>query len=620
MGEARHHRGGSRGYRTLLARLWHHLGRRHRLQFVLLLGLMLVNAAAEVVSLGLLLPFLAALTAPERVMTHPVAANLMATTGVDSRQELVLALTLVFVAAVLMSAAVRMLLLWATTRFSLTAGVALSCETYRKTLYQPYLVHVARNSSGVISGLTYKINTVVFGVITPVLVLASSAVLLVAIVATLIAVDPLVAVAAATTLGIAYGAVTWFSVDRGLIFSWQPRKRLARNSRRISDGQTQLLKTLQDGLGGIRDVVLDGTQPVYCDIYRQADVPLRTAQCNNTFISQSPRFGMEAIGMVLIAGLAYALSLRPGGIASALPVLGALALGAQRLLPALQQAYSAWQSIAGNRDSLADVVELLDQPVADELMAAPPAPLQLEREIRFDGVRFRYSPESPWVLEDIDLVIPKGSRVGFVGSTGSGKSTLLDLLMGLLVPAEGALRIDGRAIEGQLLRAWQRTIAHVPQSIYLADATVAENIAFGVPRDQIDMQRVRRAAEQAQIATFIESTPEGYEATVGERGVRLSGGQRQRIGIARAMYKQASVLVLDEATSALDTATERSIMQTIDRLDRSLTILMIAHRLTTVQGCDMIVELEQGRVVATGTYDQLVERSASFRRLVAVSV
>ena len=609
MGEARHHRGGPRGYRTLLARLWHHLGRRHRLQFVLLLGLMLVNAAAEVVSLGLLLPFLAALTAPERVMTHPVAANLMATTGVDSRQDLVLALTLVFVAAVLMSAAVRMLLLWATTRFSLTAGVALSCETYRKTLYQPYLVHVARNSSGVISGLTYKINTVVFGVITPVLVLASSAVLLVAIVATLIAVDPLVAVAAATTLGIAYGTVTWLT-----------RKRLARNSRRISDGQTQLLKTLQDGLGGIRDVVLDGTQPVYCEIYRQADVPLRTAQCNNTFISQSPRFGMEAIGMVLIAGLAYALSLRPGGIASALPVLGALALGAQRLLPALQQAYSAWQSIAGNRDSLADVVELLDQPVADELMAAPPAPLQLEQEIRFDGVRFRYSQGAPWVLEDIDLVIPKGSRVGFVGSTGSGKSTLLDVLMGLLVPAAGTLRIDGRAIEGQLLRAWQRTIAHVPQSIYLADATVAENIAFGVPRGQIDMQRVRRAAEQAQIATFIESTPEGYQATVGERGVRLSGGQRQRIGIARALYKQASVLVLDEATSALDTATERSIMQTIDRLDRSLTILMIAHRLTTVQGCDIIVELEQGRVVATGTYDQLVERSASFRRMVAVSV
>ena len=589
----------------MLARLWHHLGRRHRVQFFMLLVLMLVNAAAEVVSLGLLLPFLGVLTAPARVIGHPLVADAMAKWGVVSSDDLVLPLTVAFVAAVLVSAAIRMLLLWATTRFSLTAGVALSCETYRKTLYQPYLVHVARNSSGVISGLTYKINTVVFGVITPVLVLISSVVLLVAIVTTLIAVDPTVALAAAATLGTAYGAITWVT-----------RKRLARNSQRISDGQTQLVKTLQDGLGGIRDVLLDGTQPVYCEIYRQADQPLRQAQCNNTFISQSPRFVIEALGMVMIAGLAYALSFRPGGIATALPVLGALALGAQRLLPALQQTYSSWQSIAGNRDSLADVVELLDQTVAPELSGPPPAPLQLKREIKFQGVRFRYSQSSPWVLAGIDLSIPKGSRVGFVGSTGSGKSTTLDMLMGLVAPDEGRLLVDGKVIEGPLVRAWQRTIAHVPQSIYLADATLAENIAFGVPRESIDMQRVRRAAEQAQIADFIDENPFGYDAEVGERGMRLSGGQRQRIGIARALYKQASVLVLDEATSALDTATEQSVMRTIDSLDRDLTILMIAHRLTTVQRCDMIVQLERGQVLAIGTYDELIQRSASFRDLV----
>ena len=596
------------GYRFLLGRLWHYLGRRHQLQFFLLLALMLVNAVAEVVSLGLLLPFLGALTAPERVAAQPLVAAFMSRLGMASAEDLVLPLTLAFIAAVLVSAAVRMLLLWATTRFSLTSGVGLSCETYRKTLYQPYLVHVARNSSGVISGLTFKINTVVFGVITPMLVLVSSTVLIVAIVSALIAVDPSVALAAAATLGTAYGAVTWMT-----------RKRLARNSQRISDGQTQLLKTLQDGLGGIRDVVLDGTQPVYCEIYREADLPLRRAQCNNTFISQSPRFAMEAIGMVLIAGLACALSMQPGGLASALPVLGALALGAQRLLPALQQAYSAWQSIAGNRDSLADVVELLDQTVPLELSGPPPEPLQLRGEIRFQGVRFRYPGASPWVLDGIDLVIRKGTRVGFVGSTGSGKSTTLDMLMGLLVADEGQLLVDGWAIEGSLVRAWQRSIAHVPQSIYLADATLAENIAFGVPREAIDMQRVRKAAEQAQIAGFIEAGPAGYEAKVGERGVRLSGGQRQRIGIARALYKQASVLVLDEATSALDTATEQSVMHTINGLDRDLTILMIAHRLTTVQGCDMIVELERGKVVATGTYDELVHSSASFRRMVSLS-
>jgi ABC-type multidrug transport system fused ATPase/permease subunit len=598
----------NRGFGELMLRLWHHLGPRHHTQFFLLLGLMLVSAVAEVVSLGALLPFLGILTAPERVLRYPLVAAGMAKWGIVSVQGLVLPITIAFVVAIAVSAAIRMLLLWATTQFTLTAGVELSCETYRKTLYQPYLVHVARNSSGVISGLTYKINSVVFGVMMQLLVLISSALLLVAIIATLIVIDPAVAMIAAATLGLSYGLITWMT-----------RQRLTRNSLRIASGQTQLIKTLQDGLGGIRDVLLDGTQPVYCDIYRQADLPLRRAQCHNTFISQSPRFVMEALGMVLIAVLAYGLSRQTGGIASSLPVLGALALGAQRLLPALQQAYSAWQSIAGNHASLADVVELLDQQMPKELLQPAAAPLHFRDNIRFDAVRFRYADNGPWVLDGLDLTIPKGARVGFVGTTGSGKSTALDLLMGLLQPSEGRLLVDGQAVRGNLVRAWQGTIAHVPQSIYLADTTLAENIAFGVPRAMIDLQRVAQAARQAQIAQFIEAKPEGYEAHVGERGIRLSGGQRQRIGIARALYKQASVLVFDEATSALDTATEQSVMNTIDNLDRQLTILMIAHRLTTVQHCDMIVQLEHGRVVAIGTYQELLQDSPSFREMVALA-
>jgi ATP-binding cassette subfamily B protein len=328
---------------------------------------------------------------------------------------------------------------------------------------------------------------------------------------------------------------------------------------------------------------------------------------------------MEALGMVMIAALAYALSQRPGGIASAVPVLGALALGAQRLLPALQQAYSAWQSIAGNRDSLADVIDLLDQDVPAELLQPAPPPLPFRDEIRFDGVRFRYNLATPWVLDGLTLRIAKGSRIGFVGSTGSGKSTTLDLLMGLLTPTEGSISVDGVVLDEASVRAWQQSIAHVPQSIYLADASLAENIAFGVPAAGIDRERVRRAARQAQIQEFIESGPEGYDAQVGERGVRLSGGQRQRIGIARALYKNASVLVFDEATSALDNATEQSVMATIDSLDRGLTILLIAHRLTTVRHCDQIVLLEHGQVMAVGSYDQLLEHSASFRNMVKIS-
>jgi ATP-binding cassette subfamily B protein len=264
---------------------------------------------------------------------------------------------------------------------------------------------------------------------------------------------------------------------------------------------------------------------------------------------------------------------------------------------------------------LADTIELLDQPLPVELMRPAPSPLHFQDAIRFNAVRFRYTTDSPWVLDSLNLTIPKGARIGLVGATGSGKSTALDLLMGLLIPTEGELLVDGEPLQGDRVRAWQRTIAHVPQSIFLADTTVAENIAFGVPRDDIDLQRVNEAARQAQIADFIESRPEGYGAFVGERGIRLSGGQRQRIGIARALYKRASVLVFDEATSALDNVTEQSVMDAIEGLNRDLTILLIAHRLTTVRRCHTIIELDHGRVVAQGSYQQLLERSQSFRQM-----
>jgi ATP-binding cassette subfamily B protein len=228
-----------------------------------------------------------------------------------------------------------------------------------------------------------------------------------------------------------------------------------------------------------------------------------------------------------------------------------------------------------------------------------------------DNVHFRYSDEGPWVLEGVSLSIQKGARIGFVGPTGSGKSTAIDLLMGLLSPSNGTLLVDGEPIEGSRVKAWQRTIAHVPQNIYLADSTIAENIAFGVPQNEIHMDRVKQAAHQAQIADFIKSSVDGYDAFVGERGIRLSGGQRQRIGIARAFYKQANVLVFDEATSSLDNTTEKSIMDSIDDLSSDLTIIIIAHRLSTVKGCDVIVELENGKVVAQGSYEQIIEKSSS---------
>jgi ABC-type multidrug transport system fused ATPase/permease subunit len=573
----------------------------------MLLGLMLVSALLEVVSLGAVVPFLGILTAPDLLFNHPIVADVSLSLGITSADQLVLPLTGVFATAVLIAGSIRILLLWASTQLGFAAGADLSLEVYRRTLYQPYRVHLARNSSEVISGITSKVGSAI-SVLQSLLMLVSSTVLLAAITLALIAIDPLAASTAAFGFGASYAFITWIS-----------RRRLHRNSQRIAQEQTQVVKALQEGLGGIRDVLLDGTQPVYCDSYRRADQPLRLAQGNNSVISQSPRYIMEALGMALIAGLAYFLSLRAGGIATALPVLGALALGAQRLLPALQQIYNAWASIAGNHASLIDTIVLLDQPLPTQLLEPDPAPLPLKEAICFDSVRFRYTNDGPWVLDGLNLIIPKGARVGFVGRTGSGKSTTLDLLMGLLMPSEGELLVDGQPISGNRLRAWQLSIAHVPQSIFMADTTLAENIAFGVPRDAIDLDRVKKAARQAQIADFIESSSEGYQAYVGERGIRLSGGQRQRIGIARALYKQVSVLVFDEATSALDNSTEQSVMDAIEGLNRNLTILMIAHRMTTVRRCDFIVEVDQGRVIAKGTYDELLQSSLNFHSMATLA-
>jgi ABC-type bacteriocin/lantibiotic exporter with double-glycine peptidase domain len=322
---------------------------------------------------------------------------------------------------------------------------------------------------------------------------------------------------------------------------------------------------------------------------------------------------MEALGMVLIATFAYALSPQPGGVGAALPILGALALGAQRLLPLLQQLYGNWTFVAGSQAALIDVLDLLEQPLPDDANQPTSAPLEFRDEIHFDNLHFQYGSEGPWVLSGINLTIPKGARIGFVGSTGSGKSTALDLLMSLLEPTQGRILVDGQPISGKHRRAWQRAIAHVPQSIYLADASIAENIAFGVPPDQIDLDRVRQAANQAQIAEFIEGRPEGYSAIVGERGIRLSGGQRQRIGIARALYKQATVLIFDEATSALDSSTEEAVMSAIESLNRDLTILIIAHRITTLRHSDLIVQLERGKIILQGSYEQFVESNPSFQ-------
>jgi ATP-binding cassette subfamily B protein len=285
-----------------------------------------------------------------------------------------------------------------------------------------------------------------------------------------------------------------------------------------------------------------------------------------------------------------------------------LALGAQRLLPVLQQAYGSWTGIRSGQTSLQDTLALLDQPLPNYADQPVSEQLPFHKQINLKQINFRYSPETPVVLKNLNITITKGSRIGFIGTTGSGKSTLLDIIMGLLQPTNGSLIIDDQTVTTENHRGWQTHIAHVPQAIFLADSTIEENIAFGIPKEQIDHARIRQAAQQAQIADIIETWPKQYQTFVGERGIRLSGGQRQRIGIARALYKKADVIIFDEATSALDNDTEQAVMQAIESLSVDLTILIIAHRLTTLKNCTQIIELGNGNIMRVGSYNDIISK------------
>ncbi|MDA9285262.1 ABC transporter ATP-binding protein/permease [Pseudomonadales bacterium] len=576
-------------------RLWKHIALRRRVQFALLFVLMLFTSVSEVVSIGAVLPFLSVLTAPELVYDYALAQILIKALDIDSPNQLILPITICFSIAAIFSGVMRLCLLWAQTRISHAVGAELSISIYRRTLYQPYSVHVSRNSSEVIAAISAKASSIVNYMIMPVLTILNATMMLFAVLMALFYIDPVVASTAILGFGLIYATVIVAT-----------KKRLAADSDRFNKEQNQVFKALQEGLGGIRDVLIDGTQEVYCRIYKDADLPLRRAIANIAIISGSPRYASEALGMVLIAGLAYSISIQAGGITSSIPILGALALGAQRMLPVLQQIYAGWTSIRGGNSTLVEALDLLDQPIPAFADQPKPTPIPFRSEICLDRIGFKYSIGGPQVVDDLSLIIKKGMRVGFIGVTGSGKSTLLDIVMGLIPPTTGELKIDGCPITDENNRSWQSRIAHVPQSVFLSDASIAENIAFGVAPEDIDLTRVREAAQRAQISESIESWSDRYSTMVGERGIRLSGGQRQRIGIARALYKNSDVIVFDEATSALDTVTEQAVMDAIDTLNSDLTILIVAHRLSTLKKCDLIVEVASGKIRRVGNYEEII--------------
>lgn len=568
-----------------LRQLLGHLSVRRRRQFALLIALMMVSAIAEVVNIGALLPFLAVLASPDVAFSNGTVRAVADFLGIDDARGLLLPMTLCFVTMAVLAGLIRLLLLRMTTRLIFLSGHDLSVEMYRRTLLQPYSVHAMRNTSEIVSALTVKANSIMFDILLPTALIVNALVVVVFLTGTLLYIDFLVATVTASVFVVAYLLIAAFS-----------HRKLRANGQVIADQQTKGIKLLQEGLGGIRDVLLDGLQQIYVDHYEVVDRSLRRAQGDNLFFGGSPRYLMEVVGIAAIAGLAYIVSIQ-GGITAALPTIGALALGVQRLLPAFQQGYNSWSLITGNQAALKDVLDLLEQRVAQPVTDAHP--LAFHRDVSFEDLSFSYVNMAGTALYLPKLTIAKGARIGIVGATGSGKSTFLDVFMGLLHPQSGSMLVDGVPLNPSNSRDWQALIAHVPQSIYLLDDTIASNIALGRKPSEIDRTRLVEAARAAQILDYVDSLPEGFDTVVGERGTRLSGGQRQRLGIARALYKRAPVLVLDEATSALDGNTEKAVMASIEASDANLTILIVAHRLSTLESCDEILTVRNGTITKT---------------------
>jgi ATP-binding cassette, subfamily B, bacterial PglK len=582
------------GFWEALRQLFHFMSPRRRRQFYFVLFLMLLGAVAELVAIGAVFPFLSLLADISTFRRLPVVADISGLLGIRTPDQLLLLATAFFAAAALAAGAVRLQLAWSSQAFIFRLGHDLGVEVQRRVLSQPYSYHIQNNTSHIVASLE-KVQVLVYYILLQLMLAATAAVIAAFIVAALFYIEPVTAALAAMGFGAVYAAVSAFT-----------RERLARNSVAATTAYSQRVQIIQEGLGGIRDVILDQSERVYLEDFERADRKLNFAKTNTAFIGAAPRFVIESAGMILIGVVALFLTSRDGGLTAALPVLGALALGAQRLLPLFQQVYQSWTLVVGSWGVVEDVLRLLNLPAPETRARERAAPLPFTREIRFERVSFSYPGRSEAALSDIEFTIPPGSRVALVGTTGSGKSTLIDLLMGLLPPDEGVITVDGVSIAGEARRRWQSSIAHVPQMIFLADTSIERNIAFGYPPSGIDHELVVAAARQAQLHEFVKGLPEGYDTFVGERGVRLSGGQRQRLGIARALYKRASVLVLDEATSALDQETEAAVMGSLHGLDSEITIIMIAHRLSTIAICDTVIRLENGRIAKTGSYAEVV--------------
>jgi ABC-type multidrug transport system fused ATPase/permease subunit len=590
-----------------LRRLYGLLTRPERDAAVALLGLMVVGMLLEALGIGLIVPATAVLIEADFPAAHPRLRPLIDALGNPTQSQLVIGGMLVLVVAYVFKTIFLGFLAWRQSGFAYGVGMELSQRMLTTYLRQPFTFHLQRNSAELVRNSTREVDLVTLYCLVSVLTIGTDGLIMVGIAGLLFAVEPVGALIVAFTLG----AAAW-------AFSRAPRARIARWSvaRQFHDGLR--LQHLQQGLGGAKEIVLMGREAEFLNQYRVHNVASARLLQRQATMQQLPRLGLELLAVIGLAILVITMLAQGRQLTNIAPALGLFAAAGFRLIPSANRVLMAVQSFRYGKPSI--------NTLHDELGMAVPAsrpaeahPTLFRDELRLSAVSYAYPGATPEALTRISLVVRRGESVGFIGPSGSGKSTLVDVCLGLLTPTEGEIRVDGRPIQ-EGLRAWQDQIGYVPQSVYLTDDTVRRNVAFGLSDDRIDDAAVQRAIRDAQLEDFVAALPNGLETTVGERGVALSGGQRQRLGIARALYHDPAVLVLDEATSALDVETERGILKAVTALHGSKTIMIVAHRFSTVTHCDRLFRLEQGRVIAEGQPATMLRDVDAARSTTAPSV
>jgi len=571
--------------------------------------LSIVMAFSTVAGIASIAPFFSVLGDPQ-LMDHSKLMHWVYTTlEFSSRRSFEIGLGLAFVAVVLVANLINAVGSFLMTKLSWHISTDMKSVLFREYLSRPYLFHAKTPSALLFNNIIYKTN-VTTSMLQSIFILVTSIVTAAFITVSVMLLNPALGTAIVLALAGGYLAI-YLSM----------RNRLLRAGKVQSGFFTEQTKIVNESLAAIKEILVLRVQNFFRLNFEQSSRALARAAAHTQLVGQSPRHIMEFIGVAGLVLVALFAGGREDGVGPWLGQLTFLGFAAYRLLPTLQQAYAALVGIRANRAEFAAIAPDLRAARAGKHGVGPPDSSWQQRpkfEIRLKDISFRYQADRALALSGVSLRIPARTAVGFVGANGCGKTTLIDIVAGLLAPGGGYVEVDGITLDNANAADWQSRIAYVPQSIFLLDSTIAQNIAFGVPKAAIDRERLLAAARLAQLDEFVDSLPDKYEHRLGERGTRLSGGQRQRIGIARALYTNASVLILDEATNALDGLTEQDLIATLFGLRGRYTIILIAHRLSTVRACDLIFELDQGKVTASGTYAELLSNSASFRRLVDI--